>query len=202
MARGAKASGAAKPSEAINIEGLPTPVEVRRHHAARRMTLRVSRTRREVVVTLPMSCDLQQAGRFLSSHIDWVRERLVAVPEPQPFRDGGLVPLRGEPHRICFEGPQRGVTVRVASEAGNEGDQRALMVRGHFEHAPRRLVSWLIAEARRDLDKCVAHHARKLGVRYGRITVRGQSRRRGSCSSTGNLSFSWRLLIEPPSVLD
>jgi len=203
MARSARASGSARPSEEIHIEGLATPVEVRRHPAARRMTLRVSRTRRSVVVTLPMSCDLQQAGRFLSSHIDWVRERLVAVPEPQPFRDGGLIPLRGEPHRIRFEGPVRGPAVRVAAATACATDRHPLiLVRGHLDHAPRRLAAWLTCEARRDLEARVAFHAGRLAVRYGRLTVRDQSSRWGSCSSNGNLSFSWRLIMAPTLVLD
>ena len=70
-----RASASVAP-EKIEVNGLPDPVEVRRHPAARRMTLRVSRTHRAVIVTLPMKCDLKQAGEFLSTHIDWVRERL------------------------------------------------------------------------------------------------------------------------------
>jgi predicted metal-dependent hydrolase len=38
--------------------------------------LRVSRTRRAVIVTLPLQCDLDEAGTFLNRHIDWVRARL------------------------------------------------------------------------------------------------------------------------------
>lgn len=200
MARSAKASKSIKLSEAIEVEGLTAPVEVRRHPAARRMTLRVSRTRRSVIVTLPMSCDLQQAGRFLTSHIDWVRERLVAVPAPEPFRDGGLVPLRGELHCITFAGPQRGAV--VVAESSDAQSPARLIVRGHVEHAPRRLANWLGCEARRDLERQVAWHAARLGVAYGRISVRDQSSRWGSCSSNGNLSFSWRLILAPPLILD
>ena len=55
--------------EKLEVQGLPEPVEVRRHPAARRMTLRVSRTHRAVIVTLPMQCDLKQAGEFLTNHL-------------------------------------------------------------------------------------------------------------------------------------
>ena len=190
----------AKPLEALEIEGLATPVEVRRHPAARRMTLRVSRTRRAVIVTLPPACDLKQAGHFLSTHLDWVRERLGTMAEAEPFQHGGWLPLRGEMHTLNFIGAERGPAVSCRAGAGTTPP--VLTVRGHLEHAPRRLLSWLGDQARADLTARVAWHARRLGVTHGRITVRDQTSRWGSCSSNGNLSFSWRLILAPPIVLD
>ena len=76
-------------------EELDCPVEVRRHPGARRLTLRVSRTRRAVIVTLPVQCDLGEAGSFLDRNIDWVRERLNSLPHPVPFYDGALFPVPG-----------------------------------------------------------------------------------------------------------
>ena len=45
-------------------------------------------------------------------------------------------------------------------------------------------------------------HAATLGVRVRRISIRDQSSRWGSCTSAGSLSFSWRLILAPPFVLD
>jgi hypothetical protein len=56
------------------------------------MTLRVSKTRRAVVVTVPLQCRMDEAGRFLKNHIEWVRDRLGRVPEPVPFIDGAQIP--------------------------------------------------------------------------------------------------------------
>ncbi|MFT5509991.1 MAG: putative metal-dependent hydrolase, partial [Hyphomicrobiaceae bacterium] len=102
-------------SEQLRVTGLDDPIEVRRHPTARRMTLRVSRTKRAVIVTLPMQCNLKQAGQFLSTNIDWVRERLTNMPAPVPFADGGVIPLRGVPHRIVFVGPRRGPPIKSAA---------------------------------------------------------------------------------------
>src|SRR5207248_6452227 len=44
--------------------------------------------------------------------------------------------------------------------------------------------------------------AAALGVTYRRITIRDQVSRWGSCSSTGSLSFNWRLVLAPHDVLD
>ena len=50
----------------------------------------MSRTRRAVIVTLPVQCDLDEAGSFLHRNIAWVRERLDSLPVPVPFRDGAF----------------------------------------------------------------------------------------------------------------
>jgi hypothetical protein len=193
--------------KAQSIDDLGAPVEVRRHPGARRLTLRVSRTRRAVIVTLPVQCDLDEAGSFLHRNIAWVRERLDSLPVPVPFRDGAFMPLRGEPHRVVFAGRNapasrskdkvRG-TVRCCARA----EYPELQVIGAHEHAPRRLREWLCAEAMRDLDQRVALHAARLCLKPKRIAVRDQSSRWGSCSTTGVLSFSWRLILAPSQILD
>jgi predicted metal-dependent hydrolase len=196
QARGAPSAA----SQKIRLQGIPTPVEVRRHPGARRMTLRVSRARRAVIVTLPMQCDLDAAGRFVSTHVEWVCERLGSLPDPVAFRDGAIIPLRGIPHGIAFTGRERRGRV-VAIEHAPCGMAR-LSVSGAPEHAPRRLRDWLAIEARRDLDGRVQWHAANLGLRPKRIVVRDQVSRWGSCSTTGKLSFSWRLVLAPPWILD
>ena len=89
----------------LELENLGAPIEVRRHPAARRLTLRVSKTKRAVIVTVPAEYRMDEAGRFLRNNIDWVRERLGSVPEPVPFADGARIPLRGALHRISFHRP-------------------------------------------------------------------------------------------------
>ncbi len=185
---------------ALSVQGIGVPVEVRRHSGARRLTLRVSKTRRAVVVTLPSSCRIEEADRFLKTHAEWVRDRLGRVPEPVPLADGATIPLRGIPHRVSMTGPVRGAPV-VSVDASARGMPR-LLVAGRQEHAPRRLKDWLVAEAHKDLDRCVTCHAGKLGVRARHIALRDQVSRWGSCSASGLLSFSWRLILAPAFVLD
>jgi hypothetical protein len=193
------------------VVALGAPVEVRRHPAARRLTLRVSHTRRAVIVTMPAGVKLEEAGNFLARHIDWVKARLEAVPSARPFAHGGLLPLRGEMHRIRFVGLsarrvagslKRRRDVVWTEPAAAAGLPPSICVSGDAEHAPRRLQDWLVAQARKDLGQRVAHHARSLGLRPKRISVRDQTSRWGSCSSTGLLCFSWRLILAPREVLD
>jgi predicted metal-dependent hydrolase len=163
------------------------------------LTLRVSRTRRAVIVTLPVQCDLDEAGSFLHRNMAWVRERLDSLPTPVPLGDGAFMPLRGELHHIAFRGKARGQGVVQRADAE---PFPLLNVSGDAEHAPRRLYDWLVKEARSDLEERVEWHSERLGVKANRITVRDQTSRWGSCSTTGALSFSWRLILAPRHILD
>lgn len=66
----------------------------------------------------------------------------------------------------------------------------------------KRLESIYRNAAKEYFPKRVYHFAHILGVSYGNISIRDQKTRWGSCSSKGNLSFNWRLILAPPNVLD
>ncbi|HWE18094.1 MAG TPA: SprT family zinc-dependent metalloprotease [Hyphomicrobiaceae bacterium] len=183
----------------LELEALGAPIEVRRHPAARRLTLRVSKTKRAVVVTVPAQCRMEEAGKFVESNLDWVRERLGSVPVPIPFADGAKIPLRGCLHCLSFSGVARARPVELATTA--EAMPR-LLVSGRLEHASRRFKDWLLEQARADLDACVTRHGKTLGVKARSISLRDQTSRWGSCTAGGFLSFSWRLILAPAHVLD
>ena len=56
--------------------------------------------------------------------------------------------------------------------------------------------------AREVLGARTGYYARKMGVTYGRISIREQKTSGGSCSSVGNLNYNWKLVLMPPGVLD
>ena len=60
----------------------------------------------------------------------------------------------------------------------------------------------LKARAREYIPLRVRHYAGLIGVSYGRITIRSQRTRWGSCSAKGNLNFNCLLMLAPPEVLD
>lgn len=172
-------------------------VRLQRHRRARRYTLRVHAATRDVVLTMPLRGSVKDAEAFARKHGGWIAVRLNRLPSPAPFNPGVIVPLRGEPHRIENRPRQRGT---VWIEIGDDG-RRSLCVAGNAPHVARRTVDFLKREAKRDLDAASRAAAQKLGVAIKRISIRDQASRWGSCSTTGVLSYSWRLVMAPPFVL-
>ncbi len=173
-------------------------VRLRRHRRARRYTLRIHPSDREAILTMPPRGTITEAKDFAHRHGGWIAARLGRLPKAAPFLPGTVVPLRGLPHRIAHRSGERGT---VWIETRDNGD-RILCVAGAPEHTERRVLDYLKREVRRDLQKAAQSYALELGVKVRRLSIRDQSSRWGSCTSAGSLSFSWRLILAPPYVLD
>jgi hypothetical protein len=173
-------------------------IRLRRHRRARRYTLRIHPTDREAILTMPPRGTLKDAREFAELHGGWIAARLGRLPKAAPFQPGTSVPLRGVPHRIVHRSGERGTVWTETRDSG----ERIICVAGDVEFTDRRVHDFLKREARRDLQKSAQDHAQALGVRVRRISIRDQSSRWGSCTSAGSLSFSWRLILAPPFVLD
>jgi predicted metal-dependent hydrolase len=173
-------------------------VRLRRHRQARRYTLRIHAATREVVLTMPPRGSLKEAMEFAQKHGGWIAARIGRLPEAAPFAHGVVVPLRGVPHRIVHRPGVRGT---VWSDTDDDG-ARLLFVAGAAPHVDRRVGDFLKREAKRDLEVATARFADAMNVVVKKIAVRDQSSRWGSCSTTGVVSYSWRLILAPPFVLD
>ncbi len=175
------------------------PVVLRHSARARRITLRISQKTGGAVLVIPPGCDLEKAFKFARSHAGWIRRQLARQEPAIPFAGGELLPLRGVEHMILHKNQLRGAIKPVAAL---DGGHPKLEVPAPPEHLARRLGDWLRAQARRDLERAVETHAATLNVTIGRISVRDQKSRWGSCSSRGNLNFNWRLVLAPRPVMD
>lgn len=183
-------------STELAIDGRMVSVAVRIHARARSYRLSIPHSGLPVL-TLPPHGKWVEAEAFLLRHSNWLAARLKRAPEAVNLGDGGMVPLRGVEHAIVGTGKVRG-RVEVSEQDGVP----VLLVPGDPAHQARRLIDWLKAEAAIDLAARTAVHAERLGVSVKSVKLRSQSSRWGSCSSTGNLNYNWRLIIAPPHVLD
>jgi predicted metal-dependent hydrolase len=177
-------------------------VLLKRVAAARRFTLRVRAATRDVVLTLPPRSTVASAKSFAERHAEWIGARLDRLPAPKHFGAGEAVPLRGVLHKIAHRPTTRG-TVWIEAPAADSTDAMPLLcVSGDTPHVARRVQDFLMKEARRDLEQAVMRHSAKIGVQPRKLTLRDTISRWGSCSSTGSLNFSWRLIMAPGFVLD
>lgn len=169
----------------ISVAGIA--VSVRRHGRARRITLRIGA--RGPVLTLPTHVPLRDAERFLRDHEAWLIDRAAKVPEPVVIAHGSQLPFAGQMLSVQATKVARPVLSDGVLEVPDVAP--ALAVRG-----------FLIAQARMDLTAATSEYADQVGRTYGRITLRDTRSRWGSCTATGNLNYSWRLIMAPAEVLD
>jgi predicted metal-dependent hydrolase len=173
---------------------LGATVALRVSPRARRLLLRMDTAARRFDLVLPRGLPPETALRFLETQRGWIASRLDALPARVAFVEGAVVPVLGVPHRIRREGDPAAPIVAII-----DGEIR---VRGGPEPVERRVRDHLIGLARRELACRARLHAARIGRTVTRITVRDTKSRWGSCSSSGALSFSWRLILAPEPVLD
>ena len=159
---------------------------MRRSARARRISLRISGVDGRVSMSAPPWVSEDALVGFAAEKEGWLRRRLSETPEVIPIRVGGRVPFRGR-ELVVVEGRRAAVS----------GNQITIPVRPAPAAALRGVLK---VQARDALVQDVARFASRIGKRPGRMTLRDTRSRWGSCSSEGNLMFSWRLIMAPDEV--
>jgi predicted metal-dependent hydrolase len=183
----------------LEIDGDILPLILKRHRRARRMILRLDRRGTAIVLTMPYRATRKSALEFARTQARWIRSRLESELQHIPFAEGSIIPLRGRAHAIRLKEGRRG-TVRVAAPTGEAPG--LIEVAGESAHLARRLTDWLKAECKKDVVAASLAYAKAMDVTVRKVSVRDQASRWGSCSASGQLSFSWRLILAPGFVLD
>ena len=164
---------------------------VRRSALARRMRLAVDPRDGAVKLTLPRRAALAPALKWAESQRGWVERALAKLPAQEALGPGSVIPFEGGDLRIEWHsGGSR--TVK------REGDR--LIVGGPEEMIGPRVLRWLRAEAARTLEAETRAVASRAGVTVGRVRVGDPRSRWGSCSSSGDIAYSWRLILMPVAV--
>ena len=165
---------------------------VKRHSRARSFRLRVDPRDGRVLLSLPQRSSLAKAYQWAETQRDWVEARLAELPEPRPIVAGGTMPFRGQDIGIDWS-PDLPRTPRL------DGD--ILSFGGPEEAIGSRALRWLKAQARQILEDETYRFALSAGVQVARVSIGDARSRWGSCASSGNIRYSWRLVMAPPEVL-
>jgi len=165
---------------------------------AKRISLRVKASDREVTVIVPGQRSITKARKFVGEQRDWINVQLETLPEAQPFIPGASILLRGELYQLLNPKGRGRPTIYP--------DRKVIHVPSmDTESFSGRVRRFLIREAREELETVTLHYADKLGKRIGKVSIRDTSSRWGSCitrKGEGHISYSWRLISAPEHVLE
>jgi predicted metal-dependent hydrolase len=164
---------------------------VRRSSRARRVRVTVH-PHGEVEVVLPARAREREAAAAVAQLRPWIERRLreAALARARVASAAGTVPYLGRALRLV---PQPG-RLRVH----RRGDE--LLVPDGDATEP--LERWYRRAARQEIAPRLDVASAAVGRPYTALTIRNQRTRWGSCSATGAMSFNWRLLLAPESILD
>ena len=147
---------------------------------------------------------LRERQAWVLRHLDRQAREDAAARARGGARDGGLVPYRGELHRIRVHrdgaAGSRSTVERAGADAGDE--LVVNLARGERRSLARVLEAWFRERAVESIGRGVTEHAAALGVRPSRVDIRDPRSRWGSASGKGRLMFSWRLVLAPPGSLE
>jgi predicted metal-dependent hydrolase len=177
------------------------PYKIRRSDRARHVRILVGGDGVEVVV--PRRFPLSDVEPFVEEKRPWIERTLRRMREseseypPARLEDGGELPYLGERLGLRVRKEAR----RTRAHVVRRGDELrvALGPGGSLEEA---LEAWYRRRARHEVGARLDAAVARAGTSYTTLQIRGQRTRWASCSSSGAMSFNWRLLLAPAQILE
>ncbi|MCZ8546306.1 M48 family metallopeptidase [Mesorhizobium qingshengii] len=184
------------------LEGQEVEWRLVRSSTAKKLRIKVGLD--GIVVVLPEGRDDREAVAFIGNQRAWVGAQLARLRQLQDLRR----PLARDDEHILFRGETVAVRVvpsqtwRAPNKVVLEHDAITVICKVSSKTAPARsLENWLRKQARERIEQYIADVGKRLKRAPNRIYVMGQRTKWGNCSSMGNLSFNWRLVMAPDFVL-
>jgi predicted metal-dependent hydrolase len=183
------------------LEVAGATVRLKVHSRARRISLRLDRTKREIVATAPSQRRLSEAAAFARDRATWIAERLAELPQAEAVAPGMTINLFGEPCRL--EASDRPARLHPA----DGGEPARIAARGEGATYANAVVRIIKREALRVFTERTAFHCAALGARLPSVTIMDARARWGSCrpglpGKPAAIRYSWRLALAPFEVAD
>lgn len=188
----------------VVTEGRLARIPVAYEHSEKAGRLRLSlRPGPKARVTLPRGVGVREACGFLEAHRDWLARALKRLG---PAGEDSVVNHLEKFPWVSIEG--KFCTVESDTVTGRpflvhrEGEELVLLRHRDGDRKEDDLRLLLRKLAAETLPRHTARLAERAGVRIGRVSVRDQRGRWGSCNVTGAISLNWRLVLLPPEIQD
>ncbi|MBY4897226.1 M48 family metallopeptidase [Cupriavidus sp. AU9028] len=184
------------------IDGQEVEWRLVRSAAAKKLRIKVGPD--GVKVVLPEGRDSREAAAFVADNRAWVAEQLERTRKLQAARrsekrEDGCIAFRGEIVAVRVVRPDEW---RAPNKVMlDNGAITIICAPGSKTPADRSLENWLRKQARERIKQHITDIGKRLKRTPNRIYVMGQRTKWGNCSALGNLSFNWRLVMAPDSVL-
>ena len=189
MSSTARSSGPA--GALVTHEALPLPVDIRPIRSARKLRLRLDERRNVLKLTCPARMSRRSALAWAAEQREWVEAQLALVQPGRPLTPGATIPLEGRETLLEWrEGAPR--TPR------HDGD--ILFCGGSEQGFARRIELFLKRKAIATLSAETAEYAEAAGLAARSVAVGDADSRWGSCSASGRIRYSWRLILAPPEA--
>jgi predicted metal-dependent hydrolase len=191
-------------SRSVEIGGQRVDYALRVSAKARRLRM-VIRAGSGLEVVVPRGMPLRAHEAFLQDKATWIIQTLDRLREARPAPEAA--PL-SDGSRLRYAGRELTLRLRDGTRIGHyraalHQDELRLGVPALEQPVIRRaLEHWYRRQAETVFAERIALHNRAYQFRFGRVSVKAQKTRWGSCSKQGNLNFNWRLLLAPLPVLD
>lgn len=156
------------------------------------MRLRVDEQRHLLTLTIPRRMSRRTALDWARRQADWVDVQLAGVGPAEPFRPGAIIPFEGRELTLNW-------TESLPRKAQIVGD--VLQAGGPAERFSARIEQFLRKRALERLTEVTEDVARRAGVTVTAVSIGDPKSRWGSCSSSGAIRYSWRLIMAPPNLL-
>ncbi|MEP9358943.1 SprT family zinc-dependent metalloprotease [Sphingomonas sp. KR3-1] len=167
-------------------------IEVVRNARSRRMRLSIDPRSGKVKLTLPPRASLKKAMDWAREHQSWIAAQQARMPEARPFAPGARIPIGDAEVEIVWPASGAGRTPRLLGEQ--------LLCGGPREGLEKRIERWLRQAALDLLSEETAEYAERAGVTVTKVSIGDPRGRWGSCTSSGQIRYSWRLLLAPSHV--
>jgi len=189
------------PADGDRLEVAGTPVTLKVNRRARRVSLRLDRTRREIVATAPSQRRLPEAAAFARERAGWIAQRIAELPAATPLHPGLMLEVFGEPVRL-EAGAGRAKWIPAAG-----GEPARITAMGEGEGYARAVILMLKKRALAVLEERTEVYAAMLGAPSPTVSVADAKGRWGSCrpgirGGPAAIRYSWRLALAPFEVAD